>query len=223
MQTSQEAAAVCRVPERYTLPYKHLDSNRQEFAGMLAALDEQVGRLEDGFAAKGLWDQTLTVFSADNGGPVGSRDGKPWGSSCATGTQNWPLRGGKGTYGRTALFASRPTSTSSQRAVDLSAGTMYEGGMRSTAWVHGAMLAHKGQVLKGLMHVVDCALLGNARCLTSLAEILTQASWAQGFRRSWRLPAARPGRRQGSRWMGSRSGRCSPGKARPPPVPTCSW
>ena len=64
---------------------------------MLAALDEQVGRLEDGFAAKGLWDQTLTVFSADNGGPVGSRDGKPWGSSCATGTQNWPLRGGKGT------------------------------------------------------------------------------------------------------------------------------
>ena len=165
MQTSQEAAAVCRVPESYTLPYKHLDSNRQEFAGMLAALDEQVGRLEDGFAAKGLWDQTLTVFSADNGGPVGSRDGKPWGSSCATGTQNWPLRGGKGTYGRTALFASRPTSTSSQRAVDLSAGTMYEGGMRSTAWVHGAMLAHKGKVLKGLMHVVDCALLGNARCL----------------------------------------------------------
>ena len=167
VQTSQEAAAVCRVPESYTLPYKHLDSNRQEFAGMLAALDEQVGRLEDGFAAKGLWDQTLTVFSADNGGPVGSRDGKPWGSSCATGTQNWPLRGGKGTYGRTALFASRPTSTSSQRAVDLSAGTMYEGGMRSTAWVHGAMLAHKGQVLKGLMHVVDCALLSNARWLHS--------------------------------------------------------
>ena len=101
-----------------------------------------------------------SVFSADNGGPVGSRDGKPWGSSCATGTQNWPLRGGKGTYGRTALFASRLTS--SQRAVDLSAGTMYEGGMRSTAWVHGAMLAHKGQVLKGLMHVVDCALSSNA-------------------------------------------------------------
>ena len=60
VQTSQEAAAVCRVPESYTLPYKHLDSNRQEFAGMLAALDEQVGRLEDGFTAKGLWDQTLT-------------------------------------------------------------------------------------------------------------------------------------------------------------------
>ena len=60
VQTSQEAAAGCRVPESYTLPYKHLDSNRQEFAGMLAALDEQVGRLEDGFAAKGLWGQTLT-------------------------------------------------------------------------------------------------------------------------------------------------------------------
>ena len=34
--------------------------------------------------------------------------------------------------------------------------------MRSTAWVHGAMLAHKGQVLKGLMHVVDCVLSSNA-------------------------------------------------------------
>ena len=39
--------------------------------------------------------------------------------------------------------------------------------MRSTAWVHGAMLAHKGQMLKGLMHVVDCALSSNARCLHS--------------------------------------------------------
>ena len=33
------------------------------------------------------------------GGPVGSRDGThPAGIGCATGAQNYPLRGGKGAY-----------------------------------------------------------------------------------------------------------------------------
>ena len=109
-----------QAPPEYVAPYRHLDSNRQVFAGMLAALDEQVGRIVDGFVEKQMWDNTLTIMSTvslrtplagagfrcadllrvssllqDNGGPVGSRDGKPWGPWCATGAQNWPLRGGK--------------------------------------------------------------------------------------------------------------------------------
>ena len=31
----------------------------------------------------------LTIFTTDNGGPVGSMDGKPHGIGGATGSQNW--------------------------------------------------------------------------------------------------------------------------------------
>lgn len=61
---------------------------------------------------------------------VGSKDGvHPSGIGCATGSQNWPLRGGKGAY--------------------------YQGGVRGTAWVHGKMLhpAAIGTHNFGLMHV----------------------------------------------------------------------
>jgi hypothetical protein len=53
-----------QVPPQYVEPYKHLDPNRQEFAGMLAALDEAVGQVQQGLAKKDMWQQTLTVFSS---------------------------------------------------------------------------------------------------------------------------------------------------------------
>lgn len=83
-----------QVPPAYVEPYVHLAPERQQFAGMLAALDEAVGRVVAGFQARGMWENTLTIFSTDNGGPVGAKAGKPVGIGCATGSQNWPLRGG---------------------------------------------------------------------------------------------------------------------------------
>ena len=67
---------------------------------------------------------------------VGSKDGEhPSGIGCATGSQNWPLRGGKGAY--------------------------YQGGVRGTAWVHGKMLspAAAGTHNFGLMHVCRADML----------------------------------------------------------------
>ena len=86
-----------QVPQKYVAPYLHLDPNRQQFAGMLAALDEAIGTVVDGFQSRGFWTNTLTVFTTDNGGPVGSIvDPKtgiptPHGIGCATGSQNTPL------------------------------------------------------------------------------------------------------------------------------------
>ena len=95
-------------------------------------LDTAIGEVANCFAAKGMADNLLTIFTTDNGGPVGSdTNGHPTGIGDATGSQNWPLRGGKGAY--------------------------FQGGVRGTAWVHGAMLHPSvvGTTSFELMHVTD--------------------------------------------------------------------
>lgn len=72
-----------QVPDRYLEPYGALIGPRQKLAGMLAAVDEAVGQVVSSLEKAGLRENTLIVFSSDNGGP------KP-------GT-NKPLRDFKGT------------------------------------------------------------------------------------------------------------------------------
>jgi arylsulfatase A-like enzyme len=74
-----------QVPAEYMTPYGDLPEPRRKLAGMLAAMDEAVGQIVDAVERQGLRDQTLFVFSSDNGGPG---PGKV--------TDNTPLRGGKG-------------------------------------------------------------------------------------------------------------------------------
>ena len=52
---------------------------------------------------KGMWDDTLVVFSADNGGPI------YW--SGIGGANNWPLRGGKGSNFEVHVQAANMTFT----------------------------------------------------------------------------------------------------------------
>jgi arylsulfatase A-like enzyme len=75
-----------QVPDSYLAPYSHLKGTRQKYAGMLAAVDEAIGQIVDTLTAAGIKDNTLIVFSADNGGP-----------SPKTITSNGNLRAGKGT------------------------------------------------------------------------------------------------------------------------------
>jgi arylsulfatase A-like enzyme len=87
-----------QVPESYLKAYPDLKGNRQKLAGMLAAVDEAVGRIEDALRQAGRLDNTLIVFSADNGGtPV---------------SDNTPLRDHKGSIFeggvRAAAFACWP-------------------------------------------------------------------------------------------------------------------
>lgn len=74
------------VPPQYPYPpmFQPADENRNTYNGMARCLDEGVGNVTSVLKAAGLWNSTLVIWSADNGGWVGT-----------TGSSNWPLRGSK--------------------------------------------------------------------------------------------------------------------------------
>jgi len=64
----------CLVPEKYASPYrKGPGKQAADFLGMVANIDENVGRLEAFLRENGLRDNTLLVFMSDNGGTGGVR------------------------------------------------------------------------------------------------------------------------------------------------------
>jgi arylsulfatase A-like enzyme len=58
-----------QVPDSYLAPYGALTGPRQKLAGMLAAVDEAIGQIVESLEKAGLRENTLIVFSSDNGGP----------------------------------------------------------------------------------------------------------------------------------------------------------
>ncbi len=91
-----------QVPKEYEQPFTDLTGVRRTYAGMVAAMDEGVGQIVAALKEKGLLENTLIIFSSDNGGPA---PGKV--------TSNGPLRAGKGTIYeggiRVCAFASWPS------------------------------------------------------------------------------------------------------------------
>ncbi|KAL3205868.1 hypothetical protein MRX96_011019 [Rhipicephalus microplus] len=65
------------------------EKNRTIFAGMMDALDQSVGNVLEALQQERMLDNSIIVFSSDNGG-------LPWGSHASRGF-NWPLRGAKTT------------------------------------------------------------------------------------------------------------------------------
>ena len=61
------------------------DPNRRKFAGMLTKLDESVGKVVEALQEQEMLDNTIIVFTTDNGGPAAGFD--------LNHASNWPLRG----------------------------------------------------------------------------------------------------------------------------------
>ena len=61
------------------------DPNRRKFAGMLTKLDESVGKVVEALQEQQMLENTIIVFTTDNGGPAGGFD--------LNHASNWPLRG----------------------------------------------------------------------------------------------------------------------------------
>lgn len=86
----QAVHAPDQVPIEYSRPYRGLwedNPQRQTYAGMLTAADEGIGNVTQALREGGLWEDTLVIFTTDNGGPT---------TTCAVqGSSNHPKRGGK--------------------------------------------------------------------------------------------------------------------------------
>ncbi|XP_052256156.1 arylsulfatase B-like isoform X1 [Dreissena polymorpha] len=74
-----------QVPEIYEEQYWFInDRDRRTYAGMVSCMDEAVGNIAMAMQQRGFWDNTVMIFTTDNGGQI------------LDGGNNYPLRGWKG-------------------------------------------------------------------------------------------------------------------------------
>jgi arylsulfatase A-like enzyme len=65
------AHAPLNVSQKYSDLYKDQNPNVAKFFGMIANIDENMGRLEKFLSSNGLRDNTIVIFMTDNGGTAG--------------------------------------------------------------------------------------------------------------------------------------------------------
>lgn len=68
-----------QAPDKYVKKYAHIeDESRRIFAGMVDAMDVAIGRVIKALESKGMRQNTLVMFTSDNGGRIrfGARNGK---------------------------------------------------------------------------------------------------------------------------------------------------
>lgn len=108
--------------EAYHTQDKTLFKQRQDnpvFAGMIKSLDDSVASLVSHLKAKGLYQQTIIIFSSDNGGIAAFHSGM---NKIEFPTSNLPLRAGKGWCyeggTRVPMIISYPASLPSGKVID---------------------------------------------------------------------------------------------------------
>ena len=130
-----------QAPQKYKDLYPAIkDKNRQAYAGMISALDEDVGRIVAELDRKKLRDNTIILFASDNGGATSAL--------FATGARSEEERKESGGVG---LEEKPPASNAPFRG---GKGSLYEGGVRVPAFVNWP--GHlQPRVVDEPLHMVD--------------------------------------------------------------------
>ncbi|RXG59692.1 Arylsulfatase B, partial [Armadillidium vulgare] len=111
-----------QAPEEDIQRFSHIkDEKRRIFAAMLWKLDESVGRVIKALQDNNMLDNSIVVFTTDNGGDSSGHSGGA--------ASNWPLRGTK--------------------------NSMWEGGVRGSAFIWSSLLKKPGRVSMEMMHITD--------------------------------------------------------------------
>lgn len=120
-----------QAPEDYLNRYKHIeDPSRRAYAGQIACMDDEIGKVLAALEQKKMRENTLIIFHSDNGGTkdkmfAGEGDVSKIKIPCDNGT----LNGGK--------------------------GQLYEGGTRVPAFANWPGHIKPGSENKSMIHVVD--------------------------------------------------------------------
>ena len=141
-----------QAPKKYQDKFRFIkDDNRRIYSAMVNYFDDQLKNITETMKELGMWENTLMIFTSDNGAPVKNPLGpcnytkftsklNPENPDIGKGTvcfngeaggNNWPLRGGK--Y------------------------SMFEGGTRVNAFISGGYIPKKmiGKKLNGMIHIAD--------------------------------------------------------------------
>ena len=119
-------------PQDYIDRYKNIkEPTRRIYAGMVACMDDEIGRVVAALDQKGLRDNTLIVFQSDNGGTENAMFAGQMTDLSKTKIpcDNGPYRGGK--------------------------GTLFEGGCLVAACANWPGHIKPGSTATGMIHVVD--------------------------------------------------------------------
>lgn len=118
-----------QAPAEYVARFQSIeDETRRIYAGMIACMDDEIGKVVSALDAKGMRGNTLIVWHSDNGG---TRDARMTGESKVSKVpcDNSPLKGGK--------------------------GQLYEGGTRVPAFANWPGHIQAGGVVDVDIHVTD--------------------------------------------------------------------
>ncbi len=120
-----------QAPQEYLDRYKDIaDPSRRAYAGMITAMDDQIGRVLDALDRKKMRENTLIVFHSDNGGTRNAMfTGEGDASKLVIPCDNGPYREGK--------------------------GTLYEGGTRAVSLACWPGHVRAGSSVEGMIHAVD--------------------------------------------------------------------
>ncbi|MDR1382629.1 MAG: arylsulfatase [Planctomycetaceae bacterium] len=123
--------------------YENLHGQRKIYGGITSVLDDAVGRIYQALEKKGVLDNTLILFSSDNGGPTQPKQ--------ASGDENISEPSNDRNF-RASQGMPGPADNGNLRA---GKGTLYEGGVRVPAFAiwHGKI--KPDTVSDQLIHIVD--------------------------------------------------------------------